>query len=54
MLNKDNIINGYKVLADKLDEVYLDLTLRQLNELDVILAQAWGVVERRQVDRRAK
>ena len=52
MLNKDNIVNGYKVLSEKLDEIYLNLTIRQLGELQDKLEETWLIVERRREERR--
>lgn len=46
-MDKDCIINGYKVLAEKLEERYLDLTIRQYHELETALHGVWSIVERR-------
>jgi hypothetical protein len=54
MTNKDSIINGYKVLAEKLDELYLDLTIRQLQELDGKLEETWQIIKPRGNDRRKR
>ena len=53
MTNKD-IIHNYKVLAEKLDEVYEDLTMRQYSELEQKLEETWAVIKPRGKDRRAK
>lgn len=45
---KDNVCGGFRVLADRLDEVYSDLSTPQLTALLATLNQAWSVVERRE------
>ena len=52
MIDKDRIVNGYKVLSEKLEERYLDLTVRQLKELDFKLEDTWHVLSPRGHDRR--
>ena len=52
MLNKDEVCNGFKVLSEKIDERYLDLTIKQFEDLKNKLGEAWGIIERRAGDRR--
>ena len=52
MINTDALINGYKVLYEKLDETLNCLTIRQLKELEVKLEEAWDIVKPRGKDRR--
>jgi hypothetical protein len=54
MTNRDEIVNGYHVLADKLDERYLDLTIKQYTELKNALEDCWKIVDRRGSDRRSR
>ena len=53
-MSKDSIVNGYKILHDKLEEKYLDLTVRQLKALEVELENVWNILQPRGGDRRAK
>lgn len=50
---KDNVLNGYKVLTDLIEEKYNDLSTVQLTELLRIQREAFAVIERRKTDRRA-
>ena len=54
MINKDELLNGYKVLYEKLDENYLELTVKQLMLLQANLQCAWKVLSPRGTDRRGK
>ncbi len=47
MVNKDKVIGGYEVLYQKLDEMYLDLTVKQLKALKAKLEETWTIIERR-------
>lgn len=47
------ICSGYRTLADKLDEVVMELDTQQKSALLATLNQAWAVVERRQKERRS-
>lgn len=50
---KDNVLNGYKVLTDLIEEKYNDLSTVQLTELLRIQREAFAVIERRKTERRA-
>lgn len=49
---KANIVHGYSVLADKLNEAYLGLTVSQVQDLERELEATWRILERRKVERR--
>jgi hypothetical protein len=51
-MSKDGVVNNYKVLYEKLEEQYLDLTVRQVKQLEEELPKLWEIVERRSNDRR--
>jgi len=52
MINTDNLLNGFKVLYEKLDERLDELTLTQLKELETALESTWGIISPRGKDRR--
>ena len=48
----DGVVNGYKILASRLEEIYLGLTVSQIQDLNKKLEETWAIACRRTGERR--
>ena len=48
----DGVVNKYEVLARKIEEIYLGLTVSQIQDLEKKYEEVWAVITRRSGERR--